>query len=90
MKCLECGSESFILESSVLLIEKYRIFKNGKISNHPFEKIIDRVDMAENDNVLRCKKCDRTYVLLYKGRGDLLSEIDYSTIDLERDAEAIE
>jgi len=89
MKCLKCGSENFILESDVLLTEKYRIFKNGRISNRPFEKIINRVDMAENDNVLRCEKCDCTYVLLYKGRDDLLSKIDYSQIDLERDAETI-
>ena len=90
MKCLKCGGENFILESSVLLIEKYKIFKNGKISNRPFEKIIDRVDMAENDNVLRCEKCDYTYAVFYKGRSELLSKTDYSMIDLSRDTEVIE
>ncbi len=86
MKCIKCSSENFILESTIVLEEKYKIYKNGRIADHPFKKNIAAVDMADNDNIIRCIRCNATYVLVGKGRHDLIHKVDFKDVDLEKDA----
>ena len=86
MKCIKCSSENFILESTIALEEKYKIYKNGRIADHPFKKNIAAVDMEDNDNIIRCIRCNATYVLVGKGRHDLIHKVDFKDVDLEKDA----
>ncbi len=43
------------------------------------------IDMADNDNMIRCTKCHVGYVIPYQGRTKLLYKIDFSKLDLEKD-----
>ena len=83
MKCPKCGCESFIVESDILVTEKYKIYKNGRVSDHPISKEICREDMAEYDNLVRCNNCKTAYSIHYKGRDDLLYKTDFSKVNLE-------
>lgn len=58
MKCIKCNGENFILESSIVLKEKYRIYKNGKIAENYFLKEIEGEDMTDNENIIRCITCN--------------------------------
>lgn len=86
MKCLKCGCENFILESTIAITEKYKIYKNGRVSEHPMFKEDVGINMADNDNIIRCTKCHVGYVIPYQGRTKLLYKIDFSKFDLEKDA----
>ncbi len=83
MKCLKCGCENFILETTVIIVEKYKIYKNGRVSDHPIEKEFCNGDMADDDNIIRCVNCKTGYILPYYGRNDLLNKVNFSKIDLE-------
>lgn len=89
MKCLKCSCENFILESTIIITENYKIYKNGRVSDHPISKDFCNGDMADNDNVIRCTNCKIGYVLPEYGRNDLLNKIDFSKVDL-KDAIMIE
>jgi len=86
MKCLKCGCEDFILESTIVVTEKYKIYKNGKTSDHPISKIITQADMTDNENILRCTKCNKGYVLPLKFRKDLINRVDFSKVDLKTES----
>lgn len=83
MKCPKCGCESFILETTVIVTEEYKIYKNGKVSNHPIKTKISNYDMAENDNIIRCTNCNIGYVIPQKSRFELINKTDFSKIDLK-------
>jgi len=89
MKCLKCSCENFILESTIIITENYKIYKNGRVSDHPISTDFCNGDMADNDNVIRCTNCKIGYVLPECGRNDLLNKIDFSKVDL-KDAIMIE
>lgn len=90
MKCLNCGYETFVLESIVALKETYGIYKNGRVSKQPHNKEIVNDAMAENDHIVRCSNCNTGYLMLNADRDKLLHGMDYSNIDLEKDAEITE
>lgn len=82
MKCPKCGCEKFILETTVILTEKYKIYKNGRVSDHPTGLNIDDYDVAEYDNLVRCTSCNIGYAILDKSRPELIRKTDFSIVDL--------
>lgn len=86
MKCIKCGCENFILEITILITEKYKIYKNGRVSDHSISTVLEDKDMADNDNIIRCTGCCTGYVLPYQGRKELLYKINFSEIDFKKDA----
>lgn len=86
MQCIKCNSENFILESTILLEEKYKIYKNGRVADHPFKEIIAAADMTDNENIIRCTDCNTAYVLVGTVRQDILRKTDFNLVDLEKDA----
>lgn len=82
MKCIKCKSENFTLETTVIVTEKYKIYKNGRVSDHPVKTEYDNQDMADNDNIVRCDNCKQGYVIKHQGRNDLLRKINFNDIAL--------
>jgi hypothetical protein len=87
MNCLKCNGNNFIIESTIILTEKYKIQKNGRVAEHPFEKKIDIDNAADYDHIIRCVNCKQGYSLQEKSRIDLLKKTDFTQIDLIKDAE---
>lgn len=83
LKCPKCKGEIFLIESTVLKTEHYKIYKNGRVSDHPIKTVFDDEDMAEHDNIFRCKTCNTGYIIPHIGRRDIIGKIDFSTTDLE-------
>lgn len=86
VKCPICGGETFVLESTIIVTEKYKIYKNGTLSYHPIKTNVDDSDRADNDNIVRCTDCNSGFVLPHKSRYDLLHKVNFSKIDLRKDA----
>ena len=84
LKCPKCRREDFTIESTIIITEIYKIYKNGRVSDHPTKTDHSSEYMADNDNIIRCKKCNAGYVIPYEYRNDLLRKIDFSEIDLEK------
>lgn len=84
MKCPKCGRSDFILESSIVVKETYKIYKNGKVSDRPINVDITNQDMTENENIIRCLTCNQGYVL-EKSRRELLNETDFNQVDLNKE-----
>jgi len=85
VKCPKCGCENFVLESTVIVTEKYKIYKNGRVSDHPVKTDFSNYDMAEYDNIIRCTNCNIGYVIPFKSRPELIRQTDYSKINLNND-----
>lgn len=84
MKCPKCGGSDFVLESSVITTEIYKIYKNGRVPRHPFKTDITNEDMTDNENIIRCVTCRQGYVL-EKYRRELLNETNFNQVDLENE-----
>lgn len=82
MKCFKCNGENFVLETTIVKMEKYKIYKNGRIAQSPTETEIVDEDMTDNENIIRCVNCGQGYVL-EKCRKELLNEINFNKVDLE-------
>lgn len=83
MMCNKCNGENFILESTIAVTEKYKIFKNGNISYHPFQTDYDEETMADNDNVIRCSNCQAGYILPETKRKELL-KTNFKQVNLNK------
>lgn len=67
-------------------MDKYKIFKNGRVAEHPIQSETAVQNMADNDNLIRCLGCKTGYILPHKGRTELLYRVDYSKVDLQIEA----
>lgn len=86
MICPKCGGKNFNLEITTVVTKTYRIYKNGRPTDHPISSEMSNQDMADNDNIVRCFSCNTGYVLIEKGRAELLHRVDYSKVDLKTEA----
>lgn len=86
MRCIKCGKENFILDSTIVVNEVYAICKNGRVQGHPFKTNVVNEDMSDNENLVRCTNCNTGYVIKGAGRVDLLRKVDFSKISLKDDA----
>lgn len=82
MKCYKCGGNEFALESTIIVTEKYKIYKNGRVSDHPINREVNNQDMTDNENIVRCKGCNSGFVIPGKNRNELLYKTDFSKVNL--------
>jgi len=84
VKCKNCGSADFHIESTIIVTEFYNISPNGKVDKNPVKTVINNEDMAEYDNQIRCKSCGQAYVINGNGRDEIINK-NYHSFDLNDD-----
>lgn len=84
VKCPKCAGEEFVLETEVLLVEKRKIYKNGRVAVRPFSTYEDDDTnvVGECAQVIRCTNCGAGYGLPYL-RNELI-RMNFSEVDLEK------
>lgn len=83
VKCIKCGGDEFLIESTVVVTEIYKIFKNGKVARKPLDSYIVNDNLGEEDTILRCVKCKQAYHL--GGRYYTLNLVNYNEKELSED-----
>lgn len=84
MKCAKCKGIDFQLETSIVIKEIYRLYKNGQLSKNPIKAEVTNEDMTDNENIIRCRNCSQGYVL-EKPRRELLEETNFNKVDLNKE-----
>ena len=83
MKCIKCGNEEFIIESTVAMTEKYKIFTNGKVAKNPRNSYIANEDVGFHDTLIKCVSYNQEYWL--GSRHYTLEKVDYKEKILTED-----
>ena len=85
MICLECKGENFILSTTKLVTEKFKIQKNGKLAKTPYYRYEDTDTSGEWDNIVICTNCSAEFAIKHVSHDDLIDDFDFSKVDLEKD-----
>lgn len=85
MLCPKCKGSEFILQTTVIMVRKYKIHRDGRpILQRPLN-IDEHFDNgAEFDNTVICKDCNTEYAIEGMGYIDMMEESNYNDIDLEK------